>query len=109
MATVDEKKPTKDIMYAYADLIDMLESLGIVLFRRSYGNAIASMPRDEHMRNWRGVLDGINDARMYLGFATHPSSLSNRFLVGVTGFYTGLSVLETAHIDDVNDHYSSRN
>lgn len=107
LTAVDEKKPAKDIMYAYADLIDMWESPGIVLFRRNYGNAITSMPGNAHMATWTGVLNGINDSRGDIGFVGDKEH-RDRLYASLSRFLTGLCTLESCHLDDVNDHYSSR-
>jgi hypothetical protein len=103
---VVEKRSPRDITTRFLDLAEMWDSPGIVLFRRSYGNAAASMPDVQHLQNWTNVVSGINNARAYTGFIMSGLS-SDEFFRCLSVFYTGLSVLETAHIDDINDHYKN--
>lgn len=64
------------------------------------------MKGNEQLDNWSQVLYGMNEAKssiMHLG----PRYVSDNLLQGLSRFYTGLSVIETAHLDDISDHYSN--
>ena len=96
-----------DIHKAFNSLNEMWDSPGNMLFRRIYGHASISMPGDQHLKNWESVLVGMNTAKGIIDIAEYGYG-KHCLLANMTGFYTGLSVMESAHIDDINEFYADK-
>lgn len=105
-AVVDNRNSSV-IQSAFNKLNEMWNSSSLVLFRRIYGNAAISMPGDEQIVNWQNVVQGMNDAGIDVKFANYRNG-TERLLQSMTSFYTGLSVMESAHLDDISKYYADK-
>jgi len=95
LEAVIERKDALDVKTSFDELDSLWESPAVVLFRRSYGNAAFSMPQSEFFQNWVEALDGINRARIYVGFLRAGQDYEQKLLVDLNQFYTRLSVIES--------------
>jgi len=78
-----------------------------MLIRKVYIDATIPMPDQRPFENWRAnVLNGINVAR---DLAPHLEIKHYRdeFYFRLGGFFTGLGIMESVHIDQVNRYYSA--
>ncbi len=95
------------IQNAFNSLSEMWENPGTVLFRRTYSNVSISMPGDKYLKNWENVLVGINATKGNIELAKYGYG-KHCLLASMTDFYTGLSNMESTHIDDVNEYYKDK-
>ncbi|MAH06942.1 hypothetical protein CMI38_01680 [Candidatus Pacearchaeota archaeon] len=96
-----------EIQNSFGVLSELWDSPSITLFRRIYGNATASMPNPEQFKNWADVLKYMGMAKVDAKYQGIERS-SDNLLVSLGGLYTSLSVVESAHMDDVNKHYANK-
>jgi hypothetical protein len=102
--SLDERRPSREVVDRFADLVDKWESPAVVLFRRAYGNACASMPDHYCLAVWKRINEGMNGSRCAMGFID-KIEYREFFYSSLTTFLNYLCVVESAHIPDINKHY----
>lgn len=107
LEAIIENRNLREVQNAFSELSELWDSPSVVLFRRAYGSAAVSIQGFEHLKNWGDVIQGMNSAEINVRFIKYKPN-TDRLLGSMSGFYTGLSVMESAHIDDINDFYVNK-
>ena len=87
LEAVIENKNLLGVQNTFDNLSQMWESPSIVLFRRNYGHAAASMRSPEYFENWKNIVHGMNSANVNSKLIRYGNN-RQRLLENMYGFYT---------------------